>query len=77
MSEEFRFGEWLSEGLSGVRQSLRLPHKRLLPEAFCEHMRSSRKEVLLAFRSLFDTAIEHLDKPPKSMPKQATKIKVE
>lgn len=76
MSEEFSFRNWLSEGVQGARQSLRAPRVHLLPEDFHHHMRSSRKELLLAFRSLFDTAIEHIDKP-KPTRKQATKIKVE
>jgi len=37
-----------------------------LPEAFWEHRRAARREHLLAYRSLFDAAIERLERksPP-------------
>lgn len=75
MSDEFKLGQWVSEGVQGVKNSLKFSPGRLLPESFHAHMRASRKEFLLAFRSLFDAAIENLDKP-KTSPK-ATKIKIE
>lgn len=77
MSEEFSFGRWVSEGVTGVRNTLRGPGRGLLPEEFHEHMRASRKEFLMAFRSLFDAAIESVDKPKASARRKATKIKVE
>jgi hypothetical protein len=76
MSEEFRLGNWISEGVQGVRSKARLPKSGLVPEGFREHIRASRKEFLLAFRSLFDAAIDNLDKP-KASSRKATKIKVE
>ena len=77
MSEEFRFGDWVSDGVKGIRESIRLPQGKLIPEGFQEHMKASRKEFLLAFRSLFDIAIENVDKPKASPRRKATKIKVE
>ncbi len=77
MSEEFSLGRWVSEGIQGARNSLRFPGKGLLPEDFTSHIKASRKEFLLAFRSLFDTAIENMDKPRESARPKATKIKVE
>ena len=44
------------------------------PAAFRDHLRSSRREALLAFRSLFDTAIDRMDAPKKA---RARKIKAE
>ena len=76
MSEEFKLGNWVSDGVKGIRSSIHLPESGLLPEGFREHMKTSRKEFLLAFRSLFDTAIEEMDKP-KASRKKATRIKVE
>jgi hypothetical protein len=38
--------------------------KRHLPEAFWEHHRAARREHLLAYRSLFDAAIERLERKP-------------
>lgn len=77
MSEEFNLGQWVSDGINGIRDSVRLPGKGLLPEGFHEHLKASRKEFLLAFRSLFDAAIEGVDKPKAPARRKATKIKVE
>jgi len=75
MSEEFNLGGWVADGVKGVRSTLHIPHVELVPEEFRSHMKASRKEFLLAFRSLFDAAIEHADKPKSA--RKATKIKVE
>lgn len=77
MSEEFKLGQWVSEGVQGVKNSIKLPQGKLLPESFFAHMRASRKEFLMAFRSLFDDAIENMDKPKPAAPRKTTKIKVE
>ena len=70
---EFVFEDWLAEGIRGFRGC----YKKLsshLPEEFREHTRTARREMLLAMRSLLDTAIECAEEKPK---KKATKIKVE
>jgi hypothetical protein len=72
MSEEFSFRDWAKQGAEGLRTKIRFPEAGLMPDEFRSHMRASRKEFLSAFRSLFDTAIERVDKPRK-----VTKIKVE
>ena len=77
MSEEFHFSNWISQGVKGIRDSIHLPSGKILPDSFQEHMKTSRKEFLLAFRSLFDVAIEQIDKPKTAGPRKATKIKVE
>ncbi|MBN1933342.1 MAG: hypothetical protein JW934_01690 [Anaerolineae bacterium] len=77
MSEEFKLGQWVSEGVQGVKNSIKLPTGKLLPEGFHAHMKASRKEFLMAFRSLFDVAIEDMDKPKTTTTRKATKIKVE
>ncbi len=77
MSEEFKFSTWLSEGAKGIRDTLRKPGGGLLPAEFHQHMRSSRKEFLLAFRSLFDAAIDRLDRPRATVRRKTTRIKVE
>lgn len=76
MSEEFSFRDWASQGLEGVRSKVHLPAGKLLPEGFRGHMKTSRKEFLLAFRSLFDQAIEHIDNP-KTPRRKRTTIKPE
>jgi hypothetical protein len=77
MSEEFSFTGWLSDGAKGFRSTLRMPGCGLVPEEFRQHLRTSRKEFLLAFRSLFDSAIDRVDKPKGSARKKTPKIKVE
>jgi hypothetical protein len=70
---EFVFEDWLAEGIKGFRGSCKKlsPH---LPKEFREHTRTARREMLLAMRSLLDTAIECTEEKPG---KKATKIKVE
>ena len=45
----------------------------LVPGDFVEHMFKARKEVLLAFRSLIDTAIEKTEDRQETWVKLATK----
>lgn len=72
--KEFVFEDWLAEGIKGMRQSIRAGKPRFLPEEFCTHIHTARRECLLAMRSLIDVAIECLEEPPRQ---QATRIKVE
>ena len=44
-----------------AREELRESMKALLPPGFIEHRRKARKEMLLAWRSLIDSAIERMD----------------
>ena len=77
MSEEFNVGSWVSDGVKGAKNVVQGLGSGLLPEEFKEHMKASRKEFLLAFRSLVDTAIEKADAPAKTSGRRTTKIKVE
>jgi hypothetical protein len=76
MSEEFSFRDWVTQGIEGMRSMVHLPEHKILPDSFREHIKSSRKEFLLAFRSLFDQAIERVDKP-KAHRHKGTTIKPE
>jgi len=67
--KDFAFEDWVREGIRGVRRG----RKVFFPEDFRKHMRTARKEVLLATRSLLDAAIEKTEETPK---KRAS-IKVE
>ena len=42
-------------------EELRESIKAFLPPGFVEHRRKARKEMLLAWRSLLDSAIERMD----------------
>ena len=72
MSEEFSFRNWASEGIKGARSKVHLPKASIVPKEFRNHLKASRKEFLLAFRSLFDLALEHLDEPKASRRKGTT-----
>ena len=76
MSEEFSIKTWLSEGVQGVRNSFKGTGEGIVPAEFKEHIKTSRKEFLLAWRSLFDTAISKLDAKGTTT-RKATKIKAE
>jgi len=72
--KEFVFEDWLTEGIRAMRARAHERKHKVVPEEFCGHMRTARKEFLLAFRSLIDEAVKQTE--PES-PKKATKIKVE
>ena len=44
-----------------AREELRESMKSFLPPGFIEHRRKARKEMLLAWRSLIDAALERMD----------------
>ena len=48
-----------------ARESMHKSMEELLPKGYIEHRRAARKEMLLAFRSLLDAAIERADKKPR------------
>lgn len=47
--------------LKAARAELRESFKALFPEAFIEHRRAARREMLKAARSVIDHAIERLE----------------
>ena len=74
-AKEFVFEDWLAEGIRAFKASFRRDRgKEFLPEEFRAQLRATRKEMLLAVRSLIDAAIERTEEKPK---KKTTKIKVE
>ena len=44
-----------------ARKELRESMKEFLPPGFIEHRKKARREMLLAWRSLIDRAIQHMD----------------
>lgn len=48
-----------------AHESMHKSMEELLPKGYLEHRRAARKEMLLAFRSLLDAAIEHTEKKPR------------
>jgi len=47
------------------RESMHQSMAELVPKGYLEHRRTARKEMLLAFRSLLDAAVERMDLPQK------------
>jgi hypothetical protein len=58
--KEFQLETWLREGSRGLRHILKR-RPPLVPEEFKSHTRAARKEMLLALRSLLDTAIREME----------------
>ena len=71
---EFSFTKWLAQGIEGVRPRRVLPC--LMPAEFRKHVRMANREMLLAWRSILDKAIERMEQEEPA-PKKVTKIKVE
>jgi hypothetical protein len=44
-----------------AREEMRQAVETLLPEGFLDHRRAARREMLLAWRSMIDAAIRHID----------------
>lgn len=68
--KEFDLEQWLREGIQGLRRSLKCRPPTLLPEEFKTHTRAARKEMLLAVRSLLDSAIRELEETPEPTAKK-------
>jgi hypothetical protein len=58
--------EDVREHFREARQELRESMKTFLPPGFIEHRRKARREMLLAWRSLIDAALERMDNKEKA-----------
>lgn len=55
------------EHMRTARNEMRQSIKSLLPPSFLQHRHQARKEMLLAWRSMIDAAINHIEsKEPKA-----------
>ena len=59
---ESRIPEEARQHFRAAREEMRKSMELLLPEGFLEHRRGARREVLMAWRSMLDAAIQHMDK---------------
>jgi len=50
-----------------AREEVRESVKAFLPPEFWEHSKKARKEVLLAWRSMIDAALERMDKKEEKL----------
>jgi hypothetical protein len=62
---EERIPEDVREHAKAAHAELHKSIEGLFPPEFVEHRRKARKEMLLAFRSMIDHAIERVDDPMK------------
>lgn len=53
------------EHMRAARDELRESIKAFLPPEFVEHRRKARKEMLLAFRSVIDSALKRMEEKDK------------
>jgi hypothetical protein len=54
--------EEVRQHVRAAREEMRESIRAFLPPGFVEHRKKARKEMLLAWRSLIDSAIERMDK---------------
>ena len=62
---EHDWEDHLSHGLKGMRAEMKDKMKDFPTKEFQTHMRAARREMLLAFRSLIDRAIERTEEKPE------------
>ena len=62
---EDKIPEDVREHMRAARDEMRESIKVFLPPEFIEHRRKARKEMLLAWRSVIDSALERIDKKSK------------
>jgi hypothetical protein len=54
--------EEVRQHMKAAREAWMKSMEEILPPGFREHRKAARKEMLLAFRSMLDAAIEHTEK---------------
>ena len=59
---EDKIPEEVRQHVRAAREEVRESIKAFLPPEFVEHRKKARKEMLLAWRSVIDTALERMDK---------------
>lgn len=59
---EGKIPEEAREHMRAAREELRDSIRALMPPEFVEHRRKARREMLLAWRSFIDAALERIDK---------------
>ena len=69
--------EWEYHPQEGLTLHIKPVFRKLVLGETGTHIRASRREMLLAFRSLIDAAVQKMDEKEKTTEKRRTKIKVE
>lgn len=58
---EDKIPEEVRQHVRAAREEMRESIKAFLPPGFVEHRKNARREMLLAWRSLIDSALERMD----------------
>lgn len=58
---EDKIPDEVRQHVRAAREEMRESIKSFLPPGFVEHRKNARKEMLLAWRSLIDSALERMD----------------
>jgi hypothetical protein len=58
---ENRVPEEAREHFRAAREEMRKSIEALLPEGFVDHRKGARREMLMAWRSMLDVAIQRMD----------------
>ena len=66
-SYEDKIPEEVRQHARAAREELRESVKAFLPPEFFEHRKRARKEMLLAWRSMIDAALERMDAKEEKM----------
>jgi hypothetical protein len=69
--------EWEYDTEEGLTLHIKPVFRKLVLGEAGAHVRASRKEMLMAFRSLIDAAIKGAEEKEKAPRKYRTKIKIE
>ena len=64
---EGKIPEEVRQHARAAREELRESIKAFLPPEFMEHRRNARKEMLLAWRSMIDAALERMEKKEENL----------
>ena len=62
---EGKIPEETRQHFRAAREELHKSIEGMLPPEFMEHRRKARKEMLLAWRSMIDASLEHMEAPKK------------
>jgi hypothetical protein len=67
-AEEFDLESWIKDGIRGMKERCERRKRIGLPHEFKHHTKAAHKEMLLAVRSLVDTAIQELEQEAHMTP---------
>ena len=62
---EDKIPEDVRKHFRAAREEMRESMKTFLPPEFMEHRMKARREMLLAFRGVIDTALQHMEEKSK------------